>query len=73
MTNEELLDVLANDQSYKRWHAASASGKLGDVRALHLVLHMFEEEPPAALATALGNLGHTRAVESLIQALQDQE
>ena len=69
-----LLKALEDPDSYVRWRATEALGKLGSVEAIPGLLKALEDpnEYVRRRATeALGNLGSVEAIPSLLKALED--
>lgn len=68
-----LLAVLSTEDAGLRRHAATALGKLGDVRAVGPLVEVLLRDRDAHVrqhaASALGRLGDVRAVDPLIDAL----
>ncbi len=73
---ENLRKFLESDDPKKRRHADEALGKIGDKRAVELLIKALEDEYGGVreeAAEALGRIGDKRAVEPLIKALEDKD
>ena len=74
---ENLITILKNGKSkYSRWEAAEALGKIGDARAVDLLIEKLKDKKLLVrwkAAEALGEIKDHRAVEPLIQVLNDKD
>jgi len=74
---EGLIKILKYGKSkYSRWEAAEALGKIGDNRAVDLLIESLKDKKPLVrwkAAEALGEIKDNRAVEPLIKILNDRE
>jgi hypothetical protein len=73
---EPLINALSDTNADVRSNAATALGKLGDVRAVEPLINALSDtnaDVRSNAATALGKLGDVRAVEPLIPLLKDTD
>ncbi len=73
---DRLIDRLKDGDSKVRAEAASALGRMGDLRAVEPLIVALKDEDRyvrSSVAQALGSLGDKRAVEALTAAMKDDE
>jgi HEAT repeat protein len=74
---EDLISILKYGKSkYSRWEAAEALGKIGDTRAVDLLIEKLKDKKLLVrwkAAEALGEIKDYRAVEPLIHVLNDKD